>query len=354
MCTIVHEGRLLALVLAALYLSGCGEKPIVTTYDIPKEYEKAALIWATPTGWVKDEDSPGPKGASFLIEGKGGLVGKVAAMSFGAEVTMLDVANMFGRELGLGFLTVEELSAISEKKKLGGHEFEIARLGGDDNSTLEQRSATIALLPGKNETWLLMMIAAPSLANEQRPRFEQFLGSLTVFASKEDPAEIDLDSFLHPPVDTELSPPFAPPPAPVIPKPEWKVPEDWEEQPVAGPRVASFAVKGEGDAALDVSVTRFPGSMGGASANLNRWRGQLGLESIDVPIDLLEYVDEREVDGRPAHVVELANGKRGMLAVMILSEEGSWFVKALGDAALAKSQKANFEAFLDSIRFAAP
>ncbi len=343
------------MVLATLYLSGCEEKPIVTSYDIPKEYEKAALIWKTPDGWVEDLDSPGPKGASFLIEGKDGLVGKVAAMPFGAEVTMLDVANMFGRELGLGFLTEEELSAISEKKTLGGHEFEIARLGGDDNATdARQRSATIALLPGESEAWLLMMIAEPALAKEQRPRFEQFLGSLTVFASKEDPAEIDLDSFLHPPVDTELSPPFAPPPAPVIPTPEWKVPEGWEEQPPSGPRVATFAVKGEGEAALDVSVTSFPGSMGGPLANLNRWRGQLGLEGIDVPIELLEYVDEREVDGRPAHLVELANGERGMLAVMILSEEGSWFVKAMGDAGLAKAQKANFEAFLDSIRFAAP
>ena len=342
------------MVLAGLYLSGCGEEPIVTPYDIPKEYDKAALIWITPDGWIEDLDSPGPKAASFLIQGKNGLVGKVAAMPFGPEVTMLDVANMFGRELGMGVLSEEDLSAISEKKKLGEHEFEIARLGADDNSTVEQRSATIALLRDKSETWLMMMIAEPALANVQRPKFEQFLGSLTVLVSKEEPKEEALNRFLHPPVTAESPPPFSPPPAPVMPTPEWKVPEGWEEQPSSGPRVATFAIKGEGEAALDVSVTSFPGSMGGPLANLNRWRGQIGLAAIDVPIELLEYVVEREVDGRPAHLVELSNGDRGMLAVMILDEERSWFVKALGDASLAKSQKANFEAFLDSIRFAAP
>lgn len=352
MFTLFHEGRFFALALAALFFLGCEKPPESATYEIPKEFGEAALLWTTPEGWTEDVNSPAPKGASFLIEGKDGLVGKVAAMSFGAEVTMLDVANMFGRELGLGFLSEDKLAAISEKKKLGQHEFEIAILGGDDNASLDQRSATIALLPGENEAWLLMMIAATALANEQRPKFEEFLGSLTVLASRAAPKNPELDSFFTPTLAAGGPPPFSPPPA--APKPEWTVPEDWTEQTISGPRIGSFAVKGEGDALLDISVTTFPGNMGGPLANLNRWRGQLGLDAAEGPVENLEYVTEREVGGRPAHLVELQGEERGMLAVMVLDEAGSWFVKAMGDGALAKAQQANFVAFIDSIRFTTP
>ena len=331
-------------------LGGCGEEPVVTAYDIPKEYDKAALIWKTPEGWIEDATVPGPNAASFIIQGKDGQVGKVAAMPFGAEVTMLDVANMFGRELGLGLLSKEAIAQRTEKKELGALEFEIVRLGFDENSTEQQRSVTIALHPGKREAWLLMMIAEPRTAVEQYPEFEQFLRSLTVFESREDLKEEQLDSFLHPTIPTTSQAPFDPP---AVQKPEWTTPEGWEEQSATGPRVATFGVKGDGEAELDISVTTFPGSMGGPLANLNRWRRQLELDAITED-QLADYAKEREVGGRPALLVDLKNGDRGMLAAMILSEEASWFVKAVGNASLTENQKANFEAFLDSIRFPAP
>ena len=96
------------------------------------------------------------------------------------------------------------------------------------------------------------------------------------------------------------------------------------------------------------------GNGGGMLPNLNRWRSQLGLDAAEEPVENLEYVTAREVGGRPAHLVELLGGERGMLAVMVLDEEGSWFVKAMGDGSLAKAQQANFVAFIDSISFAAP
>jgi len=354
MSAILQEGRFLALVVAALWLSGCAEKPTVSSYDVPKEYAEAALFWKTPEGWVQDPDAPSPKVASFMISGENGLMGKVGAMPFGGEVSMVEVANMFSRELGLPPLSEGTLAEMSEKKKLGDLEFEIATLGDPDaNGTDSQRTATLALLPGERETWLLMMIAEAALAKEQRPKFEQFLGSLTVLASKEEPKEDALNRFLNPPVAAGSPPPFSPPAAPTFETPDWEVPEDWKEQPASAPRIATFSVTGEGGTALDVSVTRFPGSMGGPLANLNRWRRQIGLDAI--PADqLAEHATEREVGGRPSHLVHLKNGDQGMLALMTLSETGSWFVKATGPAGLVESQKPSFEAFIDSIRFPTP
>ncbi len=357
MSVIRHKGRFSAMTIVLLALVGCGEKPTVVSYQIPKEYGKAILTWKTPADWDEDPAAPGPNVVSFVMQGKNGQTGKLAAMPFGAEVAMIDVANMFGRELGLGSLSENSLAKVIEKKNLGLHEFEIANLGNLDANASDpqgQASATLALLAGERETWLFAMIAEDAMIEGQRANFEQFLGSLTVIASKEGPEEDTADSFLRPQVNPGTPPPFDPPAAgPTVGRPEWKVPAGWEERPASGPRVATFAAKGESDGELEISVTSFHGSMGGPLANLNRWRGQLGLKGI-TEAQLPEHAVARDVGGRAAYLVILKNGAQAMLAAMILDDERSWFVKASGAATLTESQQPNFEAFLDSIRFPAP
>jgi hypothetical protein len=61
-------------------------------------------------------------------------------------------------------------------------------------------------------------------------------------------------------------------------KPEWKLPEEWREQPGSAMRYATLVIPGEGKP-LEVSVTVLP-STSGALANVNRWRGQMRLPPI--------------------------------------------------------------------------
>ena len=56
----------------------------------------------------------------------------------------------------------------------------------------------------------------------------------------------------------------------------WTAPANWTAKPASAMRKGSFSIKGDGGEA-DLSITAFPGSTGGLLANLNRWRGQLGL-----------------------------------------------------------------------------
>jgi hypothetical protein len=58
----------------------------------------------------------------------------------------------------------------------------------------------------------------------------------------------------------------------------WTLPADWKKGPdVDAPgRVATFEV-GPREKPLDVSVNVFPGEAGSVLANINRWRGQIGL-----------------------------------------------------------------------------
>src|SRR5688500_16131105 len=68
--------------------------------------------------------------------------------------------------------------------------------------------------------------------------------------------------------------------APSEPGGPWKVPAGWRQDARQRPmRFATFLI-GEGDAAVEVAVSQFPGDVGGLLANVNRWRGQVGLAPV--------------------------------------------------------------------------
>ncbi len=132
----------------------------------------------------------------------------------------------------------------------------------------------------------------------------------------------------------------------------WKAPAGWTEKPASAMRKGSFSVPGDGVEG-DLSITAFPGNVGGDLANLNRWRGQLSLP----PVTEAEFATTRQLlerNGLKMTVVEI-NGSgatpQSILGAMIPLEGSTWFVK-LGPtpAALVAKQKANFMAFLDSIK----
>ena len=133
-----------------------------------------------------------------------------------------------------------------------------------------------------------------------------------------------------------------------VANPHWVAPKEWQAGPPSSVRRASFAVNAEGGQAIDISVTVFPGDVGGMEANINRWRGQIGLAPAagvtTVTID---------VNGNTATLVDFtndANGKR-MMVVTIPHAGNSWFFKMNGDAPLVEAQKDNFLEFVKSVKF---
>ena len=52
----------------------------------------------------------------------------------------------------------------------------------------------------------------------------------------------------------------------------WQAPAGWAQKPAGAMRKASYSVPGS-DGDSDLSVTAFPGDVGGELANVNRWRG---------------------------------------------------------------------------------
>lgn len=136
----------------------------------------------------------------------------------------------------------------------------------------------------------------------------------------------------------------------------WSAPASWTAKQGSAMRRGSYAVKGDGGEA-DLSITAFPGDVGGDLANVNRWRGQIGLGPIGAG-DLAGAVQRVERNGLKMGVVDLGGAAgpnpQRTLAAMVPHAGSTWFFKLTGPDALVAKEKAAFMAFLDTVKPSAP
>jgi len=138
---------------------------------------------------------------------------------------------------------------------------------------------------------------------------------------------------------------------------KWELPGDWRQvESDQRMRLATFAT-GEGDERLEVALTRFRGNVGGLRANINRWRGQLGLEPLSeaqAPKPATAFEGEG-LKGRvfiiPGQEAEEA-GQQQMMVAMLRGAGWSWFFKARGTAEQLDAHREDFLAMTRSVRLA--
>lgn len=161
----------------------------------------------------------------------------------------------------------------------------------------------------------------------------------------------------HPPID--MSKQSLPPGAVAeAPNPQWTVPMDWQVGNPAPMRRATFLVKGADGQSAEISVSAFPGDVGGLLANINRWRGQIGLGPV-APDEVAALTSDMEINGAKVTVVDFRGhsppaGKaqpQRMIVVTIPHTGDSWFFKMTGDAPLVETQKEKLMQFVESVRF---
>lgn len=132
----------------------------------------------------------------------------------------------------------------------------------------------------------------------------------------------------------------------------WKAPAAWIAQGASGMRLASFQVPGEGGAPADLSVTAFPGPAGGDLANVNRWRGQIGLEPFE-EAGLAKAASNIASPAGRILVVDFtgsAKGKPVRLIGGVLPFRGkTWFFKLTGDGPVVAAAKPAFLEFLATL-----
>jgi hypothetical protein len=142
-----------------------------------------------------------------------------------------------------------------------------------------------------------------------------------------------------------------PPPAPRGKKLRWSLPARWTES--AGGRGMRFATLGapvEGQ--LDVSVTVLPGPAGGELANVNRWRGQIGLGNLDEAALAKARKPVRTNAGDIALYDFTSDGqtRSRVVAGLAMVDGNTWFIKMTGDEKAVAAARPDFLRIVESLR----
>lgn len=140
--------------------------------------------------------------------------------------------------------------------------------------------------------------------------------------------------------------------------PSWTIPEGWLPGKASTMRRGSFAVVGPDNQGVDISVTTFPGDVGGELLNINRWRRQVGLSPISID-SLDEHIVTKTISEMTYRIVDFSTEKPKLndnypqrtIVATIIHEGNSWFFKMTGDAPLVALQEEVFMGFLSSVYF---
>jgi len=133
----------------------------------------------------------------------------------------------------------------------------------------------------------------------------------------------------------------------------WTLPRSWKETR-GGDSMRFATLKPPVEGRVDVSVVVLPGAAGGELANVNRWRGQIGLP----PLDDAALAGARRAVATRAGQVSLydfaSEGQARSRVIAGLATVGgnSWFVKMTGDERAVAAARPDFIRLVESLRLA--
>ncbi len=133
----------------------------------------------------------------------------------------------------------------------------------------------------------------------------------------------------------------------------WTAPATWKTKTGSSMRKGSYAV-GETGAEADLSITAFPGDVGGEVANVNRWRGQVSLPPLP-EAEVAAAVTRVSANGLALTIVDFsgtgANAQR-VLGAIVPFGEATWFFKLIGPDAVVAKAREDFLAFVKTVKAA--
>jgi len=131
-------------------------------------------------------------------------------------------------------------------------------------------------------------------------------------------------------------------------QPTWaELPAGWSVGPANAMRKGSWTLTGPNGTKAEVAVTVFPGNVGGLTANVNRWRGQIGLPPAS-EADILAAAKPGKVGADEAQrfVMVSSDGAKSTDAFLVPKNGSTWFCKLSGDTAAVQAQADAFTRFL--------
>lgn len=343
LCSYLLSTKKFLLLSIVFLLAGCSKEEI-KVYSVPKEVaasNHSPVHWTTPKGW-KELAPTDLRAGNFLVT-VGDKKAEVSIIPFPGKVgTELQNVNRWRNEIGLPPITGSELA--SEKVSVGPAEAKLYDVSGGEFQTLA------AILEKEGTSWFFKIRGDREIVAQNKPTFVEFLKSISFDGDRQVEAPVATKPVS---TNTKKVPDLAAAANPN--EPQWEIPPRWQEKAPSAMVLKSFSVGGEEHEAR-ISITAFPGDVGGTLANVNRWRNQLSLEPV-AESELSKLTTPIDVLGGKGTLVEMngTDGKTGkparMIAAMVPRKEKTWFYKLMGDEATVSREKDAFVKFVQTVRY---
>ena len=324
--------------------------------------ERPAVPWTVPAGW-EEMPASGMRVASYGVKRPDGRSVDISVVAMGGGAGgELENVNRWRDQIGLEPATEADLAGLRSIIPAGNRQVVMYQLDGK-KAVLDGKypaRTLAAIMPAGEMTVFFKITGESALVAEQKPQFLAWLKSVDTGGGGGESA---------PEASASSSAPAPASPAAVSGGserasggggggggggadglPNWQVPSGWK---AAGPkpmRLASFDIP---DAAGngDVSISKLSGNGGGLLANVNRWRGQVGLAPLEAGALAANSKTVATAGGDSGTWVELVGTEKTILGAILARGEVSWFFKLTAPAAVAAQNRDAFEQFVRSIRF---
>jgi hypothetical protein len=131
--------------------------------------------------------------------------------------------------------------------------------------------------------------------------------------------------------------------------PAVEIPTDWVRLPSTGAqRIEGYRI-GEAADDVEMTVTRFPGDVGGLTANVNRWRGQVGLPNLQ-DNEIASNTQTLTVEGKSCVYVDATGSSKRVLGVIYPVDGRTIFFKLIGPSSKVGKQKPAFESYVRAFK----
>jgi len=372
----------LPLMALLLGLAGCKDREI-RTYRTPKEAEDAVAQapaspvaapsvaqaperpqWQTPGLW-KEQQATGMRFASFTVSDGNGASADISIVNFaGSGGDELANVNRWRSQVKLPPIGAEALPSQVETLSAEAGDFSVVDLNADQAEAGKPPARLLgAWLHRNGKVWFFKVMGPAELVGAQKDTFVQFLRSVkfpgagtpatgggaaanTNDLPKVTPAGPDLSNMpTNPTLSAEATLKAAS--GSIL---LWNAPPAWTVKAASSMRKGSYALGAGG--AVDLSITAFPGDVGGPIANVNRWLGQVGLPPIEEAA-LPQYTSHMEANGLVFFIAdtgskEPSNPQR-ILAAVVFWQGNSWFFKMTGPTELVAQERPGFLEFLHTV-----
>lgn len=131
----------------------------------------------------------------------------------------------------------------------------------------------------------------------------------------------------------------------------WQLPSDWKQVRAAGMRYMTITAPDN----IEIAVFSFPDDVGGLLANVNRWRGQIGLEPITEE-QLPECTSVLKFENGEGTLVDISNPQRNsarVMAAVLQGGEATWVIRMTGTSEPLEKLKPAFVDFIRTVKIEA-